>query len=89
MSLPITIYGAPNCEDTEQVRQFLKAHAIPFKEVNIDEDPQAESFVIFINHGLRSTPTVVIGEGKIKIILTEPSDQELTQSLHQAGYSLG
>lgn len=88
MSPPIVLYGTPECEDTEQVRQFLQAHGIPFKEVNINEDQQAEQFVLFINGGYRSTPTVVIGEGKVKMVLTEPSSQELAQILHQAGYSL-
>lgn len=50
---------------------------MPFREVNIDRDAEAERFVIFINGGFRSTPTLVIGEGKRKVILTEPTDEEL------------
>lgn len=73
MSLPITLYGAVDCDDTERLREYLKAAAIPFHEVTIDQDVEAERFVIFINDGFRSTPTVVIGEGKQKIILTEPT----------------
>ncbi|RCK74955.1 MAG: glutaredoxin [Anaerolineae bacterium] len=88
MLSPITLYGSTNCEDTEQTRRFLLKHGIPFSEINIDDDKQAEHFVIFINRGYRSTPTVVIGEGKMKIILTEPTDGELVQILKQAGYSL-
>ncbi len=88
MLSPITLYGSTNCEDTEQTRRFLLKHGIPFSEINIDDYKQAEHFVIFINRGYRSTPTVVIGEGKMKIILTEPTDGELVQILKQAGYSL-
>jgi len=44
--------------------------------------------VIFINGGFRSTPTLVIGDGKVKTILTEPSDTQLEEMLLQAGYSL-
>lgn len=86
MPLPLTLYGATDCEDTEHVRNRLLAAHIPFREVNIDHAPEAERFVQFINHGNRSTPTLVFGEGKYKIILTEPTDAELDHVLIQAGY---
>ena len=73
MSLPITVYGAADCDDTESLRAHLKAVGIPFREVVIDHDGDAEQFVTFINNGFRSTPTVVIGQGKQKLILTEPT----------------
>ena len=76
MSLPITVYGAADCDDTESLRTHLNAGGIPFREVVIDHDGEAERFVTFINNGFRSTPTVVIGQGKQKLILTEP---DLTQ----------
>jgi mycoredoxin len=44
--------------------------------VNIDHDAEAEQFVIFINGGNRSTPTLVLGAGKFKTILTEPTNAE-------------
>ena len=73
MSLPITLYGAADCDDTEALRAYLNAVGIPFREVVIDHDGDAERFVTFINNGFRSTPTVVIGQGKQKLILTEPT----------------
>lgn len=81
MSLPITMYGATNCDDSERTRSRLNELGIPFREVNIDHDSAAERFVIFINRGYRSTPTLVFGEGKFKIIATEPTNQELDQVL--------
>lgn len=59
-----------------------------FQEVNIDQDDEAERFVIFINRGYRSTPTLVFGEGKFKIIAIEPTDGDLDQVLIRAGYSI-
>ncbi len=88
MPLPLTMYGATDCEDTEYTRQRLRKLGIPFREVNIDQDDEAARFVMFINHGYRSTPTLVFGEGKLKIIVTEPTDQELHQVLTQAGYPI-
>lgn len=84
MPLPLTLYGATDCDDTEHTRNRLRELNIPFHEVNIDHDPEAERFVIFINHGFRSTPTLVIGRGKCKIILTEPTDAELEDVLKMA-----
>ncbi|MCO5172855.1 MAG: glutaredoxin family protein [Trueperaceae bacterium] len=40
---------------------FLSAKGIPFTEVNIEEDPEAVEFVMRVNAGKRSVPTVVAG----------------------------
>lgn len=88
MPLPLTLYGATDCDDTERTRARLRELGLPFREVNIDRDPEAERFVIFINRGYRSTPTLVLGEGRFKIVVTEPSAEELVQALQQAGYSI-
>ncbi len=84
MFLPIVMYGSTTCDDTERSRGHLQARGIPFREVNINYDPEAERFVIFINGGYRSTPTLVIGEGKLKTILTEPTNAELDEVLAQS-----
>lgn len=81
MRIPIVMYGATECDDTERTRQYLQRRSISFQEVNIDHDPEAERFVIFINGGFRSTPTLVLGEGKRKLIVTEPQDAELEMVL--------
>ena len=39
----------------------------------------------FINGGFRSTPTLVFDEGNRKIVLTEPTDEELERELVRAG----
>lgn len=88
MPLPLALYGATDCDDTERTRTWLHKLGVPFHEVNIDHDPEAEQFVILINRGYRSTPTLVFGEGKLKIIATEPTDEELGLALMRAGYSI-
>lgn len=81
MPLPIIMYGATHCDDTERTREHLQARGAPFREVNIDHDAEAERFVVFINGGYRSTPTLVFGEGKRKMILTEPTNEELDEAI--------
>ncbi|MGQ0605068.1 MAG: glutaredoxin family protein [Anaerolineales bacterium] len=87
MPLPLTLYGATDCDDTEHTRNWLNELGVTFREVNIDHDSEAERFVIFINGGLRSTPTLVFGDGKRKLIVTEPADGELTSTLIEAGWT--
>jgi len=85
MALPLTLFGATDCDDTERTRDRLDALGVAYREINIDEDEAAERFVIFINSGFRSTPTLVFGEGKLKIILTEPEDEDLDKWLTFSG----
>ena len=86
MSEPFTMYGATTCDDTERTREWLKAWGIThFQEVNIDHDPEADAFVRFINRGFRSTPTLVFGTSKLKVILTEPTEAELKEALEMNG----
>ena len=51
------------------------------QEVDIDHDTAADAFVHFINRGFRSTPTLVFDHGHRKVVLTEPSDEELDGAL--------
>lgn len=85
MHLPLTLYGSTVCDDTERVTARLREWGIPFREVMLEDDPEAERFVLFINGGFRSTPTLVFGDGKHKVILTEPDDAELAQAVGRAG----
>ena len=81
----LTVYGTATCDDTERTRGWLNAWDVVFREVNIDEDRAAEAFVLFINAGFRSTPTLVFGMGRQKVVLTEPTESELREVLERAG----
>jgi mycoredoxin len=84
--IPLTFYDGDDCDDTEHVVGRLRQWGVPFRAVILERDPDAERFVIFINGGFRSTPTLVFGDGRLKTILTEPMDEELAEALAQAGY---
>jgi mycoredoxin len=85
-TVPLTVYGGDDCDDTEHVVGRLREWGVPFREVILERDPDAERFVVFINGGYRSTPTLVFGDGKLKTVLTEPTDEELAEVLARAGY---
>jgi mycoredoxin len=59
---PITIYSTGWCPDCWRVKHFLKERGVPFQEVNIEENPQAEAIVLRANRGKRRVPTLKIGE---------------------------
>ncbi len=56
----ITVYGAHWCPDCRRSKQFLGEHQIPYQWVDIEEDSQAEQFVIEKNKG---KPVAVVGGG--------------------------
>jgi mycoredoxin len=88
VSVTLTMFGSTTCDDTQRIRAHLNQLGIEYAEVNIDEDLASEQFVIFINGGFRSTPTLVLAAGKLKSVLTEPSNAELEAVLGAAGYEL-
>lgn len=76
----IMFYGVTWCGDCRRAMRLLKENAIPFRYINIDQDEDAEQFVIKTNHGMRSVPTIVFPGGTI---LVEPSNNQLLQQLKQ------
>jgi mycoredoxin len=82
---PVTIYGAADCEDTAAARALLQQLGVPFEEIDIDRDAAAATFVTVLNGGNRSTPTIVVGAGRVKMVLTEPTDAELRAAVGRVG----
>jgi thioredoxin reductase (NADPH) len=74
----ITIYGAHWCPDCRQSKQFLGEHQIPYNWVDIEEDKEAEAFVIKKNNGKRIIPTITFEDGSY---LVEPTNAELAKTL--------
>ncbi|MFO7554036.1 MAG: FAD-dependent oxidoreductase [Desulfobacterales bacterium] len=74
----ITVYGAYWCPDCRQSKQFLGEHQIPYNWVDIEEDKDAEEFVIRTNKGKRIIPTIVFADGSF---MAEPSNAELAEKL--------
>ena len=52
----ITVYSTCWCCDCRRAKQFLRERKIPFREVNIDESPDAEEIVLRANNGKRKVP---------------------------------
>jgi len=59
----VTIYGTPWCGDCRRAKKFLQERGVAFREVNIDDAPDAEKLVLEVNKGLRKVPTLEV-EGR-------------------------
>jgi len=74
----ITFYGAHWCPDCRRSKQFLGEHQIPYRWVDIEQDPEGEKYVIQKNNGKRIIPTLEFPDGSI---LAEPTNAELAAKL--------
>jgi len=59
---PVTVYTTTWCPDCYRAKSFLKKRGVPYREVNIENDPTAEAIVIQANHGKRKVPTLKVGD---------------------------
>jgi glutaredoxin-like protein len=78
VSSQIAMYGTAWCPDCTRSKRWLDRHGIPFTWHDIEKDEKARAYVVQVNHGNRSVPTLVFSDGSI---LVEPSDAELAKKL--------
>jgi len=74
----LTFYGAPWCPDCRRSKRFLGEHQIPYRWVDIEQDPEGEKYVLQKNGGKRIIPTIEFPDGSI---LAEPTNAELAAKL--------
>ncbi|WP_297167372.1 mycoredoxin [Thermogemmatispora sp.] len=72
----IKVYATSWCGDCRRARRWLDEHHIAYDYIDIEKDEQAAAYVMQVNGGLRSVPTIVFPDGTI---LVEPSNRELAQ----------
>ena len=78
MDEQLTVYGAPWCPDCRRSKQFLGEMRIPYRWVDIEEDPSAADVVRGKNEGKQIIPTIVFPDGSF---VAEPSNSELAHKL--------
>jgi glutaredoxin-like protein len=74
----IVVYATRWCFDCKRSEKFLNKNRIDFRKVDIDQDQEGREFVMKVNDGSRSVPTIVFPDGSI---LVEPSNDELAEKL--------
>ena len=58
----IKMYTTTWCPDCHAVKRALSNKGLAFEEINIEQDAQAAEYVMSVNGGRRSVPTLVSGE---------------------------
>lgn len=81
-SVEIVMYGTHWCGDCFRSEKLLKRRNISYRYVDIDEDAHARDFVLEVNEGYASVPTIIFPDGEI---LVEPSNRELEEKLARVG----
>jgi mycoredoxin len=56
----ITLYTTTWCSDCRRAKQFLRERGVTYREINVDEDPDAEDLILSVNDGRRKVPTVEV-----------------------------
>jgi len=72
------MYVTEYCADCMRVKQFFEVNSIPYIRVGLEGDEEAIEFVMQVNNGYRSVPTIIFPDGTI---LVEPNREELKSKL--------
>ncbi len=75
----IIMYGCRWCSDTISAQSIFQKLGIDYQYIDIDSDEKAAEFVVSINHGNRSVPTILFPDGSI---LVEPRSTALREKLN-------
>ena len=74
----IVMYTTEYCSDCVRVKKFFEANEIQHLRIGLEGNEEATRFVIQINKGYRSVPTIIFPDGSIMV---EPSWEELRAKL--------
>jgi len=70
----IVMYATQYCSDCMRAKIFFESNNIPHLQVGLEGNSEATEFVIKVNNGYQSVPTIVFPDGTI---LVEPDWEEL------------
>ena len=74
----ITVYATRWCGDCMMAKHVLKKQGVPFRLIDIDDDPTAADVVQRINGGMKTVPTILFPDGSV---LVEPGRRQLEAAL--------
>ena len=78
MSQRVTMYTTPWCGFCRRLKSQLAREGIEVAEVDIERDPAAADYVMSVNGGNQTVPTVVFHDGTA---LTNPSAAKVRERL--------
>jgi mycoredoxin len=78
LSQPITMYTTTWCGFCRRLKSQLAREGITVTEIDIERDPAAADYVMSVNGGNQTVPTVVLPDGTA---LTNPSASQIRARL--------
>jgi mycoredoxin len=76
------MYGTPWCGDCRRARRLLEERRINYSYIDIEQNDDARKYVVEVNRGNQSVPTIVFPDGSV---LVEPSNSALEQKIASLG----
>ena len=80
MTQPLTMYTTTWCAFCKRLKRQLAAEGIEMTEIDIEQDPAAAEYVMTVNGGFQTVPTVVFPDGSA---LTNPSAAAVKERLQE------
>ena len=82
--MALTVYSTPWCGYCRRLKSQLDREGIAYTELDIEQDPAAAEFVMSVNGGNQTVPTVRFPDGTT---MTNPTIVDVRQHLAQANAS--
>jgi mycoredoxin len=80
VSQPLTMFTTPWCGYCRRLKAQLAREGIELTEVDIERDPAAADYVMSVNGGNQTVPTVVFPDGTA---MTNPSAAQVRERLRE------
>ena len=80
MAQPLTMYTTSWCAFCRRLKSQLAAEGIEMAEVNIEQVPGAADYVMSVNGGCQTVPTVLFPDGSS---MTNPSAADVKRRLSE------
>jgi glutaredoxin len=74
----IKVYGTSTCSDCRRAKRLLDEHDIAYDWVDVGADPESLAYMVQLQNGGQTVPTIVFPDGSI---LLEPTNPELAAKL--------
>jgi len=63
----IVIYSTEYCSDCMRAKKYFEVNNIPHVRVRLEGNTEATDFVMQVNNGYRSVPTIVFTDGSVLV----------------------
>jgi mycoredoxin len=84
MAAPLTMYTTQWCAFCRRLKAQLARDGIDMVEVDIEQDPAAADYVMTVNGGFQTVPTVVFPDGSV---LTNPPAAAVRERMRELAVS--